>query len=148
MKKYYPSKAALNFLRLVIAAAAIGLTYVCFRYLHSIEILMYILVGIFWGGGFALCFIFLPLYFAKTSYSISSDIISKHSGMIFTTRQLMRGGSVQYVTAVITPFSRFTALNFIVINALGGKIFLAFLSKKDAAEITAALNKKKKKKEW
>ena len=140
MKIYYPDKKALNFLRGLVIILAAVLTFLCLSYLRSFKILMYILLGICWGGAFALIFIFLPLYFAKTSYSLGGSLIAKRSGMIFTTRQLMRGSAVQYLTTVITPLSSLTSLNFIIVNALGGKVFLAFLTREEIAEITSELN--------
>lgn len=141
LKKYLPSRFALNFIRLAMVAVSAALTFIAYRYLYSYQILMYVLIGLFWGLSFLFGFILFPIYFAKTSYSVSSDIVSKHSGFIFTTKQLMRGSSIQYITTIFLPFSSLTAFNFIIINALGGKIFLTFLSKSDAAEITACLNK-------
>ena len=57
-----------------------------------------------------------------------------------TTKQFMLTESVKSVTTVITPLSRFTGMNFIVLNALGSKLLMPFLSKKDAMEITSIIN--------
>lgn len=47
----------------------------------------------------------------------------------------MRTSAVQYTTTVRTPFSKITGLNFLIFNAMGGKIIWLFLSRKDLDEI-------------
>lgn len=141
MKRYRPSRYALNFIRFAMAALSTAATVLSLRFLRNYPLVMYLLIGLFWSVSFLMGTILLPLYFSRTSYSVSSAAVSKFGGMIFTQRQFMKGSSVQYITTVITPFSGVTAFNFIVINALGGKIFLGFLSRNDALEITSTLNK-------
>lgn len=141
MKRYRPSRYALNFIRFAAALVSAAATVASLRFLSSYKIIMYILIGLFWSVSFLFGFILLPIYFSRTSYSVSSAAVSKYGGMLFTQRQFMKGSSIQYITTIITPFSRITSFNFIIINALGGKIFLGFLSKSDAMEITSTLNR-------
>ena len=84
--------------------------------------------------------IWLPLFFSKTVYYVSILEVSKQSGVIFEAKQLMKVKSVQYITRINTPLSRFTGFNFIKLNALGGSITLLFLSKQDADEISATIS--------
>jgi len=78
---------------------------------------------------------YLPMYFTSAGYYINSDKIVKKTGVFIKVNQCMRVESVQYITSVTTPFSKLTGFNFIILNAFGGKLILAFLSKKDMQEI-------------
>lgn len=148
MKKYRPSRYALHFLRITMIIVSACANYLFLRFLQPYPILMYVLIGIFWGLCFLFGFILFPIYFSRTTYNISQNIIMKNSGMIFTNKQFMRGSSIQYITTTILPFSSATSLNFIIINALGGKIILSFLSKADVLEITAVLNRSIEKRQY
>ena len=100
--------------------------------------LAYLLIGIIW----------LPLYFARASYIVSSQEVIRNTGFFFRIRQTMKVSAIQYVTLIITPFSSVTGFNFVIINALGGNLLLFYLSKTDAEEIvrnlTATINIRKK----
>lgn len=52
----------------------------------------------------------------------------------------MKTEAVQYISLIMTPFSKYTGFNFVVLHALGGTIFLPFLSKSDAEEISRHIN--------
>lgn len=82
----------------------------------------------------------LPIYFFSSYFTISSTEITVKAGMIVTTKQFMPTSSVKSVTAIITPLSKITALNFVVLNALGSRVVLPFLTKKNVDEITAEIN--------
>lgn len=141
MKKYRPSASGLSVIRIFLFIACIAVIALSRRYLSFIPILMYTVMGVFCAAAFIAAMILLPIIFAKSYYTVSNEEIQKLSGMFFVRRQYMRTGSVQYITTVITPFSALTGLNFIVINALGGRLILWFLSKKDVLEISATLNR-------
>lgn len=147
IKNYNPHRNALNLLRLGIAILALALTIVTLIFLNILPILMYILVGIVCATAFVLDFILLPIYFYKTSYTVGENYISKKGGIFFTTKQYMKKSSVQYITVLKTPLSKFTAGNFIVIHALGGGIILHFLSDNDTEEIKNLMKKWTKEKE-
>lgn len=104
---------------------------------------MYILVGVLCFSAFALDFILLPIYFSKTFYCITDELITKNSGMIFTAKQLMKKSSVQYISVIKLPLSDYTAFNFIIIHALGGTMLLSFLSSSDTEEIAKAFDNSK-----
>ncbi|NLZ47072.1 MAG: hypothetical protein GX896_10325 [Clostridiales bacterium] len=141
MKKFRPSRYALHFLRISMIGISVLATYLFLRYLSPYQILMYVLIGLFWSMTFLFGVILLPIYFSRTTYNVSQEFVMKNSGMIFTSKQFMRGSSIQYITTSILPLSSATSFNFIIINALGGKMILSFLSKSDALEITATLNR-------
>lgn len=102
---------------------------------------MYTLVAIVCGVGFLLNFILLPIYFYKTSCTVGENYVSKKGGIIFTSKQYMKKSSVQYITVIKTPLSKFTAGNFLIIHALGGGIILYFLSDNDTEEIKNLMKK-------
>ncbi len=82
----------------------------------------------------------LPFYFHKARFTVSGKEITAKGGLIVTTRQFMLTQSVKSVTTVMLPLGGLTGFNFIILNALGARVVLPFLSKKDAAEISAAVN--------
>lgn len=147
MKKYHPSRKALMFIRIIIFAAAVALTVLARTYLAPYKIIMWTAIGICWA--LVVCFglILIPLYFRRTVYCISSAEISKHSGMIYLSRTVMKFSAVQYITEIVTPLSRITALNFIIINALGGKILIPFLSSSDCDEISSLVSSQLRKRD-
>ncbi|MFT3950528.1 MAG: hypothetical protein QM689_00855 [Oscillospiraceae bacterium] len=140
MRKYKPNKSALSFIRLLIFLACAAACYAANRYLEAYPILMYCVYAICAGVFVTVGIFLLPVYFAKTSYLISADDITKISGLFVVRKDYMLTGSIQYLTTVTIPFSRFTALNFIIVNALGGKVLLAFLRSNEVIEISATLN--------
>lgn len=139
-KKYRPSPSGLTVIRLLLIIISVAAVIVSKVYLSAYPIIMYSVIGLFCFGSFALGMILLPIVFAKSYYVISDSEIHKTSGMFIITRQYMKADSIQYVTVVTTPLSSLTGLNFVFVNALGGRMIMLFLSKSDALEISAALN--------
>ena len=82
----------------------------------------------------------LPFYFHKAGYTVSSKEITAKSGLIVTSKQFMLTSAVKSVTAIFLPLGRFTGMNFIVLNALGSRLVIPFLSKRDAQEIADQVN--------
>jgi len=82
----------------------------------------------------------LPFYFHKVKFTVSSKEITAVGGLFVTAKHFMLTESVKSVTSIITPLSRLTGLNFIILNTLGAKLIMPFLSRKDAEEISAAIN--------
>lgn len=141
IKKYRPSSAGLGVIRIALILASIAVILLSKRYLSAYPIIMYTVIGIFCAAAFAIGMILLPIIFAKSTYSISDEEIQKVSGMFFISRQFMKTSCIQYITTVTTPLSKLTGLNFIIVNALGGRMILLFLSMNDALEISASLNR-------
>lgn len=82
----------------------------------------------------------LPFYFFKARFTVSSKEITAKGGLIVTTSQFMQTSAVKSVTTVMLPLGRFTGMNFIVLNALGARLLIPFLRRKDAVEITDIVN--------
>ena len=149
VKKYRPSASGLGIIRLVLIAACVAVVILSRRYLSAYPMIMYLVIGIFCAGAFAAGMIILPIVFAKSTYTVSDDEILKVSGMFFISRQYMKTSCIQYITTVTTPLSKLTGMNFIIVNALGGRMIMLFLSKKDALEISATLNRTiRSRREW
>lgn len=140
MKKYYPYKTSLKILRVLAFLFICLLSFLCTRFLDPYPIIMTLAIILFWTSYVVVLLIALPIYFAKTNYFISTNEVAKQSGIIYFTRQLMRTDSIQYMTYFSTPLSKYTGFNFLVFNALGGKVVFLFLSKKDAEEIYSTIS--------
>ena len=140
MKKYYPYKISLTVLRVIGFFFNCFITFLSTLFLKPYQIIMTIVIILFWAAYIVVLLIALPIYFAKTNYFISSNEVAKQSGIIYFTRQLMRTDSIQYMTYFSTPLSKYSGFNFIIFNALGGKVMFLFLSKDDADEISSNIS--------
>ena len=148
MKKYYADKTCLNVLRVLALVVTLSLIFVDYYFLYFIPIVMWALIGLFSLTFILFGIIWLPLYFSRASYIVSSLEVIRNIGFFFRIRQIMKVSAIQYVTLMTTPFSSITGFNFVIVNALGGNLLLLYLSKTDAEEIvrtlSAAINVRKK----
>jgi len=140
MKKYYPNKTALKMLKILFFLVALILTCVAKLYLSVYPMIMFLVIGLFWTLFVLVALISLPIFFSKTYYFVSTNEVAKQSGIFFESNQLMRVSSIQYISTVATPLSKYTGFNFIKLNALGGYLVLLFLSKSDADDMTATIS--------
>lgn len=136
MKRYLADKTSLNIIRFIILILSVAVIILAYHYLSFIPIIMWIIIGIFSGLSIFVASVYLPFYFKSAGYYINSDKIIKKTGVFIKTNQCMKVTSVQYITSVTTPFSKHTGFNFVILNSFGGKLILAFLSKKDMDDIT------------
>lgn len=139
LKKYYADKTCMNLLRVFIFAIAISLIYLTKYYLYMFPRLMWGIIVILSVALVGAGLIWLPLYFSKAYYLVSSQEVIRNTGFFIRVRQIMKVSAVQYTTIILTPFSSVTGFNFVILNALGGNLFLLFLSKTDAEEIARTL---------
>ena len=79
--------------------------------------------------------VYLPLLISNTYCQINSGSITVCSGVLIKHRSTIKSSSIIYLTECTTPLSQFTNLNFLIINALGAKTVLCFLSKSDCKKI-------------
>lgn len=140
MRKYTLKSAALYLISGTLFIIAALATFLLRAYLVSFEILMYSLIGLFWGIAVLFGLILLPMYFRRTVIYISPAEITVHSGLLFLRRDHMKMSAVQYVTHISMPLSNLTGFNFIVVHALGGNILLPFLNAVDCEEILNTLH--------
>lgn len=140
MKIYKPSRFGLySSVALLSLVCTIG-TLASLRFLVRYPIVMYTAVGIFVFFGFAAGTIILPLCFAKASYRLTENEVTKLSGIIFQKNQSIKIENIQYVTCLTTPFSQLTGLNFIILHSPGGKLGMWFLSPEDTAAVACHIN--------
>lgn len=85
------------------------------------------------------CLVYLPLYFRKMSVYVFDTGVMFKTGVLKITRKHMKAQAMQYITTVVSPLSRYTGLNFIIIRALGGRIIIPFLSRGNAEELSHLL---------
>lgn len=139
LKRYFADKTGMRLLRLsVIALTALMMLlsiqlFSAVPFFLRILLLIWLIVGGFFIG------IYLPLYFRNTAYFISHRTLIKQSGIFFVRKQTLRADAIQYTTAVTGPFSKSNGLNLLILNALGGRMMLFFLSRRDMDEILRLL---------
>lgn len=135
MKRYYADRTGLNVLRILIFAITAMVIFLAYRYLSFIPIFMWIIMLVFFTICFFITIIYLPLYFKSVNYYITGRKIIKHSGFFYKTNQVMRFDSIKYTTVISTLLSKRTGLNFVLLNAFGGRMVLPFLKQRDLEEI-------------
>ena len=149
MKKYYADKRSLNFLRVVTFIIIICIIYAIKYLLYYIErrypelftesavpdVIVWIIVAALITGYVVFLFIILPMWYRSVDYTVTADEIIISSGVIFKNTTYVKISSVQYTAAVKCPLSEHTSFNFLLINAYGGRIAMAFLSCKEMEEI-------------
>lgn len=140
MKKYVPVRKALQSLRFIMIVLAIAITAISYIFLNNYSILMWIIIFVCWGLVILYGVFFLPIYFRNTAYNISDSDLRKKTGMVFFSKQFMKMRSIQYISTIITPFSKYTGLNFIIVNAWGGRMVFCFLNRDEALEIASHLD--------
>ncbi len=82
----------------------------------------------------------LPFYFHKAQYTVSDKEITAKGGLVITSKQFMLTSAVKSVTSILLPLGRFTGMNFIILNALGSRVVIPFMNRRDAEEIADKVN--------
>ena len=141
MKTYRQSRRGLIFVQIALLASSVAVIIFSSIYLVRYPMFMYLVSGIFCFGAFAYGSIFLPLSISKTSYTISEECITKLCGVIFTKKVCLSLKSVQYVTRLSPPLSKYTGLCFIKIASQGANMRLLLLDEEDSLEIFFLIGK-------
>ena len=134
MKHYYPDKACLTTLRIIIIFSVIILLGLVRYFIPAKFLVLSITIAVAVIAFFVM-FVYLPLYFSSIKYTATETEIMKSSGVFIKTHQSVRYSSVQYTSVISSPFSQYTGLNFIVFFVYGGQLRLLFLKQSDAQEI-------------
>ncbi len=132
MKKYLPDKNAKGYMRFAVIAAVFFLVLAVRLFVPDYTRISAVVLAI---PAVILDFVYIPLYFRSLRYEIDGERITKHSGVIFHTSRTAEFSAVRYTTAVTTPFSEHTGLNFAVLFMYGGRFRLMFLNRKDMQDI-------------
>lgn len=141
MKRYFADKTCLNIIRLLIILLTFAIVILSYIYLYFIPIVMWMMMIVCAVAGIFVSSVYLPLYFRNACYYISDIYVIKRTGVFIKVRQVMKIESIEFVTSITMPLSRFTGFNFLVINAFGGSMVLMFLSRRDMEEITKRLER-------
>ena len=110
-----------------------------YAHIHSNFADYYVLLPL-WVVAALLAVLVLPFYFHKASYTVSDKEITAKSGLLITSKQFMLTSSVKSVTCILLPLGRLTGMNFIILNALGSRLVIPFLNRRDAEEIMNLVN--------
>jgi len=131
MHRYKPSKIPLFIFWAILAVILFLIRYA----VNLIEKLMplWIIAALF-------CLLVLPFYFIRSYFTVSSKEVTAFTGLFFTMRHFMPTSAIKSVTTIITPLGSITGLNFVVLNALGARLLIPFMSRRDAMEISAIVN--------
>lgn len=79
--------------------------------------------------------VYLPLLFLRTKCVVENGAVTSYFGAFFNNEVLVEKEDVQYITLVKTPLSKLTGMNFLLLNAFGGRVIIYFLSYEQASEI-------------
>ncbi len=142
MKQYTADKHAQYTLQIaapIVAAVLIGLVWYFLAVLP--DWLLWTLTVLLAAAAVLLSTLLLPMWFCTVSYTVSATHITRKYGIFFLQEQIMRTQALQFSSIFRAPFSEKTGMNFIPLHAYGGTVILAFLSREDAEEIQAFLQK-------
>ena len=148
MKIYKLSKRPLALIYMLLAAILLLIKYALNLVLELINWLVpgysgfadyYVLLPL-WVIAALFAVLVLPFYFYKASYTVSNKEITAKGGMIITSKQFMMTSAVKSVTSILLPLGKLTGMNFIVLNALGSRLVIPFLNRRDAEEIADQVN--------
>ncbi len=147
MHMYRPSRLAMISIYLFVIILSLALCFACgFGAMFKSVIFWYVMLFIIILT-FLVLLIVVPLFFSLSRYSVSRNELICNTGVFIFKKQYMKLSSVRSFTAIVTPLSRATGLNFLVINSLGSQMVFWFLSKGDLNEITSYLDKVLKREE-
>ena len=83
----------------------------------------------------------LTVIVAAAAVLLSTLLLPMWCGIFFVQEHTLRTQALQFSSIFRAPFSEKTGMNFIPLHAYGGTVILAFLSRSDAEEIQAFLQK-------
>ena len=148
MKIYKLSKKPLVLLYVLLAAVLLLIEFALNMVLALIDRFVpgfhgfadyYVLLPV-WVTASLFAVLVLPFYFHKAGYTVSDKEITAKGGLIVTSKQFMLTSAVRSVTLILLPLGRLTGMNFIILNALGSRLVIPFLNRRDAEEIAELVN--------
>ena len=148
MKIYKLSKKPLVLLYVLLAAVLLLIEFALNMVLALIDRFVpdfhgfadyYVLLPV-WVMASLFAVLVLPFYFHKAGYTVSDKEITAKGGLIVTSKQFMLTSAVRSVTLILLPMGRLTGMNFIILNALGSRLVIPFLNRRDAEEIAELVN--------
>ncbi|MGN0594933.1 MAG: PH domain-containing protein [Hominimerdicola sp.] len=140
MRTYKPQKRAMLVIAFVMALPVLGFNIIVQLLQRFIPFSVYYIMIPLYAILFIIVMIVLPVYFKKAFFTVSSKEITIHNGFISTQSTFIPASSVKSVTLVVLPLSKYTGMNFVVLNTFGARAVMLFLSKSDMNEISAVIN--------
>ena len=139
--KFNASKTAQHILQIFVITVNALFALAEWLLLRSYPIIMWSAIALYTLFAALVSFVYLPAYFTNIRYVLRRGQLSKSTGFYITTTSSMKTDAIQYVTLITTPLSEYTGLNFISVNALGGRLILMFMRRDDAEKLYSALRK-------
>ncbi|MGN0601135.1 MAG: hypothetical protein ACI4I7_00335 [Oscillospiraceae bacterium] len=124
----------------VLIGVTVALSYLVIYFKEFLGKASGIITLVLWIITAVIIVILLPVYYKSTRITITDTEITKYTFFITYKYQYMSMDSVTSVTTLITPLSGLTGLNLIIVNALGARMFLFFINKKDCIKVTDFFN--------
>lgn len=122
-------KKAAVFIYILLTLLVSGMTFMAIRFHSFWGFATDIILLIAWILTVIIAFFLIPIYFTSTKILISNKQISKETIFINHKVKTMPTESIASITVLITPLGKFTGLNMVVINSLGARLFIPFISK-------------------
>lgn len=141
MKRYRPAKRAMLTFYLLLAALGAASDILLYSYVSmlSVEILRIVSI-IFWVLILLIALFAVPHYFIHAKVVLTKNEVAYCGGFITFKDDYMPISSIKSVSVIVTPLGFLTGFNFVIINALGARIFLPFFKKSDVYELCGGIN--------
>ncbi len=141
MKRYLPAKRAMLTFYLLLAALGVTVSFLIYRYaaMLPLDILKAISAAV-WFLILLVALVVVPHYFIHARVIITDKEIASAGGFITYKNDYMPISSIKSVSLVITPLGGVTGFNFVIVNALGARMLLSFMRKKDVILISKHIN--------
>jgi membrane protein YdbS with pleckstrin-like domain len=104
------------------------------------EAVLQIISATIWVVVLLVALIVIPHYFIHSKVVLTDKEIAAASGFITYKNDYMPLSSVKSVSVIITPLGGLTGFNFVIVNALGARMLLCFLKKRDVIMISKHIN--------
>ena len=142
MKKYLPAKRAMLTLYLLLALLGFFMNMLLYRYVTMLsDSLLAIISQAAWLMILLVSVFVIPHYFLRAKLVITESEIAAAGGYFSYRTDYMPVSSIKSVSVIATPLGFITGLNFVVINALGARLLISCLRKRDAEEIAELINR-------
>lgn len=139
-REYRMAKRAVIPVYILTAAVLVMLTPLLSLLGSVLHISATILLWSCWGVVIAVMTVEVPRFFMNAKAVMNESEIMSVRGFIVQRREYMPMDAVKSVTQVMTPLGSITGLNFIIVNALGSKLIILFMTSKDCTEAAEFIN--------
>lgn len=142
MKEYSADLSAMKLLQMIFCLLTALLISACAVCLHRWAVFMWILIILFAMTAVIICFLCMPLYFAKLKCIVTANQITVRTGIFFRREQSVRLQSIQFIQLITGPLDGILGMNFIILYVYGGSLMIFFLKNTDRHELIKFLERK------